>query len=137
MLTTPGYSVADLPDLHGRVALVTGANTGVGLEVAHHLARANATVVLACRDTLKCERAASQVRAGSRAAVSALHLDLNDLRSVADAAAAFKRQHHRSLHILVLNAGVATQLPTALTTDGVERTFQVAQLYIIDQLGSI
>jgi NAD(P)-dependent dehydrogenase (short-subunit alcohol dehydrogenase family) len=53
----------NVPDLKGQTALVTGANSGLGLEVALQLARANASVVLACRDAIKCEEAARTVRA--------------------------------------------------------------------------
>ena len=60
---TPGYSIVNVPDLKGQTALVTGANSGLGLEVALQLARANASVVLACRDAIKCEEAARTVRA--------------------------------------------------------------------------
>ena len=125
MFRAPGFGIHELPDLSGQTALITGANVGLGLEVAKQLSRANATVVLACRDAQKCEAAASAVRAvgGPKASARTLLLDLNDLHSVQRAASTFRSQL-RSLHMLVNNAGVAAQFPTELTVDGVERTFQ-------------
>ena len=134
VLRAPGFRLSRMPDLHGRTALITGANTGLGLEVARQLALARARVVLACRDAAKCDAAASDVRAAaglrlddSSDAVQTVRLDLSDLRAVLGCAAALDRQL-RSLHILVLNAGVAAQFPTARTVDGVERTYQANYL---------
>ena len=127
VLQSPGFAMAEMPNLWGNVALVTGANTGLGLEVARQLARANATVVLACRDVVKCEEAAKSVRLDALAGVSVLQLDLSDLQNVADGVVRLRRQL-RALHILVLNAGVAAQFPLALTVDGIERTFQANYL---------
>ena len=112
-----GYSLDALPDLAGRTYLVTGANSGLGFEVATQLANANANVVLACRDELRCEEAARKV--------SGHHvvMDLNDLKSV-DAAASRLRKKLNRLDGLILNAGVAAQFPLELTVDGIERTFQ-------------
>ena len=104
--------------------LVTGANSGLGYEVALQLARSNASVILGCRDISRCEAAALSIRGAD---VRTMALDLNDLRSVATAAAHLNRRL-RSLDLLVLNAGVAAQFPTTLTMDGVESTFQANYL---------
>lgn len=109
----------DIADLSGKVALVTGANGGIGYWTALHLARHGAHVVMACRSV---ERAAT-ARAELLAAVPAgsfevLPLDLADLSSVRRAAARFLEDHHH-LDILVNNAGVA-MLPRSRTTDGFE-----------------
>ena len=61
--TTARWSAADIPAQHGRVAVVTGANSGLGLSTARGLARAGARVVMAVRDTGKGEEAARAVRA--------------------------------------------------------------------------
>lgn len=128
--TRSGFSLGQMPYLAGRVALVTGANTGLGLEVARQLAKANCSVVLACRDPVKCAAAASTVirySGGAAPAVTTVDLDLGSLQSVAKGAARVRRQL-RSLHMLVLNAGVATQFPLTTTADGIERTFQANYL---------
>eukprot|EP00435_Cladocopium_sp_Y103_P070560 s1830_g35.t1 len=105
-------------DLTGKVAFVTGASTGLGREVAMQLSRANATVFVGCRDVAKCRRDFGE---------NAMALDLADLQQTA----AVARQILATLpalHILVNNAGVATQFPYNLTVDGVETTFQVNYL---------
>lgn len=109
-------------DLSGRVALVTGANSGIGLETSRLLARQGAHVVLACRDEAKGERALAGIRASAPAArIELLALDLADLDSVAAASATFGDRHPR-LDILVNNAGVMA-LPLRHTLDGFEAQF--------------
>ena len=78
----PGFSIDRMPDMAGLVALVTGANAGLGLEVSRQLLRANATVVLACRDTTKCEIAAQALMTETSKPVRVVHVDLSDLNQV-------------------------------------------------------
>jgi retinol dehydrogenase-12 len=105
--------------LAGRTYIVTGANTGIGLETAQELARLNATVVLACRDAGRCDAAVARIRAADPdARVEAMALDLSDLDSVRAFAAAFKAKHS-ALHGLVNNAGVM-MCPLSRTAQGFE-----------------
>eukprot|EP00928_Gymnodinium_smaydae_P088352 TRINITY_DN72452_c0_g1_i1.p1 TRINITY_DN72452_c0_g1~~TRINITY_DN72452_c0_g1_i1.p1 ORF type:complete len:376 (+),score=39.65 TRINITY_DN72452_c0_g1_i1:32-1129(+) len=126
---SPGFSLKDMPDLSGRVALVTGASDGLGYEVALQLAIANATVILACRDAKKCLRAAEQIRlsAHHNERVRCVELDLANLQQV-DACARSLLQELSVLDILVNNAGIATRFPHTVTSDGFEVTFQVNYL---------
>ena len=59
---TSNWTAEHIPDLTGKVAIVTGANTGIGYEMARALARKRATVILACRNRDKGEEAARQIR---------------------------------------------------------------------------
>ena len=104
------------------MAVVTGANSGLGLVTSRELARAGAFVVLASRDTAKGERAAAEIRAaatGAELEVAPLDLaDLGSVRAFADKVAAERGQ----LDLLVNNAGVMAP-PRRLTKDGFESQF--------------
>jgi NAD(P)-dependent dehydrogenase (short-subunit alcohol dehydrogenase family) len=104
----------DVSRQDGRVAVITGANTGLGLETARVLADRGATVVLACRDVAKGEAAVSR-RGGDTSCVA---LDLASLESVREAAAQLRRDHPR-IDLLINNAGVM-MTPESLTSDGFE-----------------
>lgn len=111
----------------GRVCLVTGANSGVGLETARGLARAGATVVLAVRDLAKGEAAAADVlRTAPNARIEVMRLDLTDLDSVRAFAREFLARRDR-LHVLVNNAGIHTE-ERSLTPQGFESTFATNHL---------
>src|SRR3569623_976626 len=113
------WTQLDIPSLKGKVAIVTGANSGLGLETSAELAKAGATVIMACRDPKRAEGALADVRRRApKAKVSTMALDLADLKSIRAFACAFKRKH-RKLHILCNNAGVM-HLPYQKTRDGVE-----------------
>lgn len=116
------WTFEDIPDQTGRTALVTGANTGIGLETARMLALQGAHVVLACRDPDRGEAAVRAVRAQSPAGSAELvRLDLSDLDSVAAAARAVAADHAR-LDLLVNNAGVMVP-PLGRTAQGFELQF--------------
>jgi NAD(P)-dependent dehydrogenase (short-subunit alcohol dehydrogenase family) len=109
----------DIPDLGGRVALVTGANTGIGFETARALAAAGATVVLACRDPVRAAAAVDRLRDEiPAAALCMVRLDLAALASVRAAADRVRAEHAR-LDLLIANAGVLTP-PPGHTEDGFE-----------------
>lgn len=114
-----GWHVADIVDLSGKTAIITGANSGLGLETTRGLASGGAHVVMACRNTDKGEVAAATIRAEQPAAdLRVMALDLADLASVEAFAHAFAAAHER-LDILVNNAGVMA-LPERRTDDGFE-----------------
>jgi NAD(P)-dependent dehydrogenase (short-subunit alcohol dehydrogenase family) len=129
MITNDGrrWTAADVPDQSGRIAVVTGANAGIGLETAKTLAGRGAEVVLACRDLAKAERAADRIRAeAGRASVRVVRLDLASLDSVREAADEL-RSHYARVDLLILNAGVM-QVPYQRTVDGFELTLAVNHL---------
>jgi NAD(P)-dependent dehydrogenase (short-subunit alcohol dehydrogenase family) len=116
---TPPWGAADIGDLTGRVALVTGANSGIGFETARALAGHGATVVLACRNQDKATEAAAALgRRHPGAPIALLALDLADLVSVRRAADEF-RAGHDHLDLLINNAGVMGT-PYRQTADGFE-----------------
>jgi NAD(P)-dependent dehydrogenase (short-subunit alcohol dehydrogenase family) len=113
------WTVADIPDLHGRTIVVTGANAGIGLETAAALAGAGATVVLACRNLDKAGSARREIEGRAPGAlVELLHLDLADQAQIAEAAEEARERFPR-IDRLVNNAGVMA-LPHSLTADGFE-----------------
>ena len=113
------WSAADVPDQSGRVALVTGANSGLGLHTSIALAGRGARVLMACRDAGRAERALTQVRAAAPGAgVEVVSLDLASLASV-EAAAAEVAGRTSCLDLLVTNAGVMAP-PRRTTADGFE-----------------
>jgi NAD(P)-dependent dehydrogenase (short-subunit alcohol dehydrogenase family) len=100
------WSTADIPDQSGRVAVITGANTGLGYETAMALAAHGAHVVLAVRNVEKGKQAASRITAKNPNAVVALQqLDLTSLDAIRDAAEELKAAHQR-IDLLINNAGV-------------------------------
>jgi NAD(P)-dependent dehydrogenase (short-subunit alcohol dehydrogenase family) len=113
------WTAADIPDQTGRTAIVTGGNSGLGLETVRALAGAGARVVLACRNLGKGGEGAREIRAADAAAdVEVSELDLASLGSVR-AFAERMRADHPQIDILVNNAGVMAP-PRGETTDGFE-----------------
>jgi NAD(P)-dependent dehydrogenase (short-subunit alcohol dehydrogenase family) len=109
-------------DLHDRVALVTGASTGLGLETARALASAGAQVVLAGRDVARIDAAAAKIlETEPNAMLEQGALDLASLDSVR-AFAAWYGSHHDRLHLLINNAGVM-YTPFEHTAEGFEMQF--------------
>ncbi len=113
------WTAADIPDQTGRLAVVTGANSGLGAVTARELARAGATVIIACRNTEKGEQVATDIRQrASGSEVEVRELDLADLGSVRAFAERLGADHDQ-LHLLINNAGVMAP-PRRLTADGFE-----------------
>ena len=123
------FSLAQLPDMNSRTVLVTGANSGLGFEVAKRCALANASVVLGCRNMSSCEQAARTIQTllplphDERQFIRAVRVNLDDLQQVEETSAELMSTLE-SLDVLVNNAGVATQFPLTLTKDAIESTFQ-------------
>lgn len=113
------WTKRDIPDLTGKTAIVTGANSGLGFETTLGLAAAGAQVILACRDRAKTETAMQQIQAQvPQAKLAFLPLDLGELASVRSFAQQFSSTHPR-LDLLCNNAGVMA-LPLRHTKDGFE-----------------
>ncbi|MBX7434789.1 SDR family NAD(P)-dependent oxidoreductase [Mycobacterium sp. Y57] len=116
------WTAADVPDQSGRVAVVTGANSGIGFEAAAVLARRGARVVLAVRNPDKGEEAVRGLRKADPGADVALQeLDLSSLASVRKAADELRAAHPR-IDLLINNAGVMYP-PKQTTADGFELQF--------------
>lgn len=119
-------SITTQQPLAGRVALITGANTGIGLVTAIALARQGARLFITCRDGAKARTALAQIRADSgNPQVEALTLDLADFASVRACARAFL-QRELPLHLLINNAGLAGA--RGRTASGFELAFGVNHL---------
>ena len=113
------WTAAEIPDQTGRVAIVTGANSGLGLATARELARAGARVVLACRNTAKGDVARGEIEAAvPGAAVEVGSLDLAGLGFIRAFAEGF-RSEHDGLDLLINNAGLMAP-PHGETADGFE-----------------
>jgi NAD(P)-dependent dehydrogenase (short-subunit alcohol dehydrogenase family) len=118
----PGWDAEDIPDQSGRVAVVTGANSGLGLVTARELARHGALVVLACRNMEKGRAAHAEVAAAASGPEPELEeLDLGSLDSVRAFVERFRAKHD-GLDLLINNAGVMAA-PRRHTADGFELHF--------------
>ena len=116
------WTAADIPDQSGRVAIVTGANSGLGLATARELARAGARVVIASRSAAKGDQAAASIRGSvPDAALEVASLDLADLSSVRAFAEGYVGAGSQ-LDLLINNAGIMAA-PRQLTKDGFESQF--------------
>ncbi len=113
----------DVPDLRGRFAVVTGANSGLGFGLAKRLAAAGADVVMAIRDRGKGERAIAEIRREvPQAKLSIRQLDLSSQASVATLGEELTAQG-RPIDLLINNAGVMTPPERQQTSDGFELQF--------------
>lgn len=128
---TTAEQVSEGIDLSGQNALVTGANTGLGMETARVLALRGAKVTMACRDSDKAERARRSIvdSAGGRIdadQLELLELDLNSLARTRQSAEEFSRRG-QPLHLLVNNAGIMIPMERR-TEDGFEAHFGINHL---------
>src|SRR5436309_7199390 len=113
--------------MHGKICMVTGANSGIGKATARALAQMGATVVMVCRDRARGEQARSEITTTSRNnAVDLLQADLSSQESIRQLVEHFK-QRYTHLHVLINNAGAAFP-GRRETVDGLEMTFAVNYL---------
>jgi NAD(P)-dependent dehydrogenase (short-subunit alcohol dehydrogenase family) len=121
------WTANDIPDLTGRIAIITGATSGIGFEAALALAGKGAETVLAVRDVARGEACAKRNRTqhpGAKLQVMALDLaSLSSVQKFAEAASALP-----AIDILLNNAGLGFQPTRSVTTDGFERQFGTNQL---------
>jgi NAD(P)-dependent dehydrogenase (short-subunit alcohol dehydrogenase family) len=120
----PGkWTAAEIPTLGGKLAIVTGANSGLGLETARALARKGAKVILACRSRSKAEAAMAELAADgiARDLIEFGACDLSSLASIQAFAEDISSEHAR-VDLLINNAGVMA-LPYGKTVDGFEMQF--------------
>lgn len=116
-----------IPNLNGKVAIVTGGNKGIGLETVRGLCKAQMTVIIACRDTAEAERAIRKLKEElPQAEVEYMELDLGSLTSIRKFVTNFKKKR-LPLHILVNNAGIMIP-PYGTTEDGFELQLGVNHL---------
>ncbi|KZV86948.1 NAD(P)-binding protein [Exidia glandulosa HHB12029] len=113
----PQWTVDDIPDLSGKVTIVTGGNSGVGYETCKALLSHNAKVYMASRSKSKAEEAIAQLHRETGKSAIFLELDLGSLASVKQAAQTFLGLEPE-LHILFNNGGIMTPPIEALTADG-------------------
>jgi NAD(P)-dependent dehydrogenase (short-subunit alcohol dehydrogenase family) len=126
-MSNNNWTQADIPNLDGKVIIVTGSNCGIGYETAKEFARKGARTILACRSLEKAQEAADLIKQEIiDAQVEIMLLDLDSLASVREFAQAFKSRYDR-LDILVNNAGIMW-VPYGKTEDGFERHFGVNHL---------
>lgn len=127
--STTALQVLHGKDLSGRLAIVTGANCGIGFETARSLAMHGCEVVLACRNQEAAEAAIVRIAIDKAAAGKRcryMHCDLADMRSVQEFVNVVKVEF-KHIDFLILNAAVFA-LPYSMTKDNVETTFQVCHL---------
>ena len=121
------WTAANIPSQRGKLALVTGANSGLGFHIALELARSGASIVLACRDETRGMGAMARIRAQvPRARVFLERLDLAELKSVETFAENIVRRG--KLDLLVNNAGILALPKRETTADGFEMQFGLNHL---------
>src|SRR5688572_1892736 len=100
------WNIEQVPSQLGKVAIVTGANSGIGYETALGLAKKDIEVILACRNLQKAKEAKTKiVKEYPKAQIKSIRLDVSSLREVREFANQFQRQY-KKLNLLINNAGI-------------------------------
>jgi len=120
------WTAEDIPDQTGKVAIVTGANSGLGFASAKALAEKGATVILACRSKERGREAQRQIATYASVNPVFMQLDLSDLRSVERFSEAFAQQYD-TIDVLMNNAGIMAA-PYGTTADGFEQQIGINHL---------
>ena len=121
------WNIDQVPSQPGKVAIVTGANSGIGYEVTLSLIKKDFEVVMACRNMQKAEKAKVKIlHVYPRAIITLMKVDTSSLKEVKIFADQF-HQHYNKLHLLINNAGIMMS-PYKVTEDGFEN--QLATNYI-------
>lgn len=121
------WTAENIPRQNSRKVIITGANSGIGFEMARMFALKGAGVIMACRNSDKAALAEEKIRRSyPDADISVMHLDLSSLESVSSFAAGYKKQY-TGLDILINNAGVMAT-PYRQTADGFEWQFGINHL---------
>ena len=125
LFTSQYYRFRHIPDLTGKTAIVTGANTGIGYTTARELARKGAQVVIGCRSDTKGREAVARIKQELKGLPGAnrveyINLDLGNLKSIRDFARSYQWSH-KELDMLILNAGSITHPPTHTLAPNLER----------------
>jgi NAD(P)-dependent dehydrogenase (short-subunit alcohol dehydrogenase family) len=121
------WTTDDIPDLSGKITIITGANSGIGLETARELARKGADIIMACRNMDTAKAAEKEIMNKiPRSKLEIIQIDLADLKSVYRFAEVFKSKYS-SLDILINNAGIM-MAPYGKTKDGFEQQFGINHL---------
>ncbi|KAI7872107.1 hypothetical protein BDF14DRAFT_1756509 [Spinellus fusiger] len=132
MFFQKAFNFEMIPQLGGKVAIITGSNTGIGLVCTREMARKGCHVVMACRNKEKTEAAIAKIiEETGNTKVEFMPLDLLSLQSTKTFATTFKARHGR-LDILINNAGIM-MCPFSLSEDGIESQFatnHVAPFYL-------
>jgi len=113
-----GFTPEMMPDLSGKVVIITGANVGLGYWTAYHIAAANGTAILACRTMSRCVAAAESITDGMGGIAIPMELDLASFASVRNFVQLFLKDHS-FVDSLILNAGLY-HTPFELTAEGLE-----------------
>lgn len=117
------WTLDSMPSQAGRIAIVTGSNSGLGLETARALAGKGAKVIMACRTPAKAEKAADDIRASvPDAEIEIMQLDVAKLASIRDFAESYSASYDK-LDILINNAGIMGVPTRDTTADGFEAQF--------------
>lgn len=121
------WDIDQVPSQLGKIAVVTGGNSGLGYETALGLAKKNVEVILACRNLQKAKEAKSKiVNEYPKAQIKCMEIDVGSLRKVREFANQFQKQY-KKLDLLINNAGIMMS-PYKVTEDGFEN--QLATNYI-------
>ncbi len=117
-----GWTLDDIPNLTGKVMIVTGANSGLGFETTRELAKKGAKVIMACRNLQKAEAAKQRILDDSpKADLEIMELDVSSLKSVTEFVKRFKARYVR-LDVLINNAGIMAAT-YKISDDGFENHF--------------